>query len=209
MRTNAGRDGEVESVTDSSTKASSQTRARRLPTAKALLVGVIVLGLIGIMVVATLRESSILQTSGTGAGSGLEPVRPPLTAAEEAYATALWPIHSESKLSAVNMTFAGLAYKLGELDRGGLRSKLEPLAERFAEAAVQLRQLQPPASMGKLHGDYAEALRLYQASIAEMARVIDDGRDQHLIDAQAQSEKAAAILITLSDELWPGEYKPN
>jgi len=69
--------------------------------------------------------------------------------------------------------------------------------------------LQPPASMEKFHWDYAEALRLYLACIAEMARVIDDGRDQHLIDAQAQSEKAAAILITLSDELWPGEYKPN
>ncbi len=173
------------------------------------MVGVVVLGLIGIMVFATLRERSISQTSGTGAGSGLEPMRPPLTAAEEAYASALWPIHSEVKLSAVNMTFAGLAYKLGELDRGGLRSKLEPLTERFVEAAVRLRQLQPPASMEKFHWDYAEALRLYQASITEMVRVIDDGRDEHLIDAQAQSEKAAAILLKLSDELWPGEYKPN
>jgi hypothetical protein len=209
MRANSGRDGEVESVRDSSTQASSQSRAGLLPSAKALLVGAVVLGLIGMVVFATLRERSISQTSGTGAGSGLEPMRPPLTAAEEAYASALWPIHSEVKLSAVNMTFAGLAYKLGELDRSGLRSKLEPLAERFADAAVQLRQLQPPASMEKLHEEYAEALKLYQASIAEMARVIEDGRDAHLIDAQAQSEKAAAILIKLSDELWPGEYKPN
>jgi len=181
----------------------------RLPSAKALLVGGVVLGLIGMVVFATLRERSISQMSGTGAGSGLEPMRPPLSAAEEAYATALWPIHSEVKLSAVNMTFAGLAYKLGEMDRDGLRSRLEPLVERFAEAAVQLRQLQPPAPMEKFHLDYAEALRLYQASIAEMVRVIDDGRDEHLIEAQAQSEKAAAILIKLSDELWPGEYKPN
>ena len=167
------------------------------------------LGLTGIVVFATLRERNISQTSATSVGSGLEPMRLPLTAAEEAYAAELWPLHSEVKLSAVNMTFAGLAYKLGELDRNGLRSKLEPLAERFAEAAVRLRQLQPPAPMEKFHLDYTEALRLYQASIAEMARVIDDGRDEHLIDAQAQSEKAAAILIKLSDELWPGEYKPN
>jgi hypothetical protein len=173
------------------------------------LVGAVVLGLTGIVVFATLRERNISQTSATSVRSGLEPMRPPLTAAEEAYAAALWPIHSEVKLSAVNMTFAGLAYKLGELDRSGLRSKLEPLAERFAEAAVRLRQLQPPAPMEKFHLDYAEALRLYRASIAEMARVIDDGRDEHLIDAQVQSEKAAGILIKLSDELWPGEYKPN
>jgi len=209
MRANAGRDGEVEAVTDFSTKASRQKRAMRLPSAKALLVGGVVLGLIGMVIFATLRERSISQTSGTGAGSGLEPMRPPLSAAEEAYAAALWPIHSEVKLSAVNMTFAGLAYKLREMDRDGLRSRLEPLVARFAEAAVRLRQLQPPAPMEKFHLDYAEALRLYQASIAEMARVIDDGRDEHLIDAQAQSEKAAAILLKLSDELWPGEYKPN
>jgi hypothetical protein len=181
----------------------------RPPSAKALLVGVVVLGLIGVVVFATLRERSLSPTNEMRAGSGLEQMRPPPTAAEEAYAAALWPIHSEVKLSAVNMTFAGLAYKLGELDGGGLRSKLEPLTERFAEAAVQLRQLQPPTSMEKFHWDYAEALKLYQASIAEMARVIDDGRDEHLIDAQAQSERAAAILIKLSDELWPGEYKPN
>jgi hypothetical protein len=168
-----------------------------------------VLGLAGIVAFATLRERNIPQTSVTSVGSGLEPMRLPLSAAEEAYAAALWPLHSEVKLSAVNMTFAGLAYKLGELDRGSLRSKLEPLVERFAEAAVQLRQLQPPASMAKVHEEYAEALKLYQASIAEMARVIDDGRDEHLIDAQAHSEKAAAILLKLSDELWPGEYKPN
>ena len=181
----------------------------RLPSTKALLVGMVVLGLTGVVVFATLQERNISQTNSTGGGSGLEPTRPPLTAAAELYASSLWPIHSEVKLSAVNMTFAGLAYKLGELDRHDLRFRLEPIAGRFAEAALRLRKLQPPESMEKFHSDYAEALRLYQASVAEMARVIDDGRDEHLIDAQAQSEKAAAILLKLSDELWPGEYKPN
>jgi hypothetical protein len=107
------------------------------------------------------------------------------------------------------MTFAGLSYKLGEVDRGGLQARLDGLGERFAAAAVQLQQLQPPESMQTLHGEYMEALRLYQEAVAEMIRVVDDGRDERLLNAQAQSEKAAAILLKLSDALWPGEYRPN
>ena len=41
-----------------------------------------------------------------------------LTVEEETYAAQLWPIHSEVKLAAVNMSFAGIAYnvdKVGEI----------------------------------------------------------------------------------------------
>src|SRR5262249_41360115 len=154
---------------------------------------------------AALHEKRNLPTQDADARYVLASVPPPLTAAEEAYAAALWPIHSDVKVSAVRMTFAGLSYKLGELGRGGLQARLDGLGERFAAAAVQLRQLRPPESMQMLHGEYMEALRLYQKAIVEMVRVADDGRDEHLLDAQAQSEKAAAILLKLSDALWPGE----
>ena len=193
----------------SKTKAYRQLRGVSVLSIKVLVVGVVVLGLTGIVLFATLREQRSAPRRDAGAGVGLEPPLPPLTAAEEAYAAALWPIHSEVKLSAVHMTFAGLSYKLGELDRGGLQARLGELVERFAAADVQLRQLQSPASMATLHEEYAAALRLYQEAIAEMVRVVDDGRDEHLLVAQAQSEKAAAILFKLSDALWPGEYKPN
>jgi hypothetical protein len=193
----------------SKTKAYRQLRGVSVLSMKTLVVGVVVLGLTGIVLFATLREQRSAPRRDAGAGVGLEPTLPPLTAAEEAYAAALWPIHSEVKLSAVHMTFAGLSYKLGELDRGGLQARLGELVERFAAADVQLRQLQSPASMATLHEEYAAALRLYQEAIAEMVRVVDDGRDEHLLVAQAQSEKAAAILFKLSDALWPGEYKPN
>ena len=176
---------------------------------KALMVGLVVLGLTGFVLFATLHEKRSLPTQDAGTSYVLASVPPPLTAAEEAYAAALWPIHSDVKLSAVHMTFAGLSYKLGELDHGGLQARLMPLVERFAEAAFQLRQVPPPASMETFHGAYVEALQLYQEAIAEMSRVVDDSRDEHLLAAQAHSEKAAAILFKLSDALWPGEYKPN
>jgi hypothetical protein len=196
-------------MTNSRTSIQQQTAGRRVLSIRTLVLSVVVLGLIGVVVFATLHEKRLPATPGVVAEAGLEPMRPPLTAAEEAYAAALWPLHSAVKLSAVNMTFAGLAYKLGELDRSGLHARLAPLAERFTEAALQFRQLQPPAALEGLHREYAEALRLYQTAITEMVRVIDDGHDEHLLNAQVYSEQAAAILIKLSDELWPGEYKPN
>jgi hypothetical protein len=180
-----------------------------VPSAKALIGGMVLLGLTGIVLFATLHEKRRLPMQDAGASDVVASVPPPLTAAEEAYAAALWPIHSDVKVSAVRMTFAGLSYKLGELDRGGLQARLAGLGERFAAAAVQLRQLQPPESMQTVHGEYLEALRLYQEAVADMVKATDDGRDEHLLDAQVQSEKAAIILLKLSDALWPGEYKPN
>jgi hypothetical protein len=53
-------------------------------------------------VFATLHEKPISATPSVGAHGEFEPMRPPLTAAEEAYAAVLWPIHSAVKLSAVN-----------------------------------------------------------------------------------------------------------
>jgi hypothetical protein len=194
---------------NSQTKASRQARGLPVLRVKALIVGLVGLGLTGIVLFATLHEKRSLPTQDAGASYVLASVPPPLTVAEEAYAAALWPIHSEVKLSAVHMTFAGLSYKLGELDRGGLQARLHGLGECFAAATGQFRQLQPPESMQTLHGEYMEALRLYQEAVAEMVRVVNDGRDAHLLDAQAQSEKAATILMKLSDALWPGEYKLN
>ena len=196
-------------MTNSRISPQQQTSARRVLSARTLGLSMVVLGLIGVVVFATLHEKRLPSPPGVETAGGLEAIRPPLTAVEEAYAAALWPIHSEVKLSAVNMTFAGLAYKLGELDRSGLHSRITLLAERFAAAALQFRQLQPPAALEGLHREYAEALRLYQTAIMEMGRVIDDGYDEHLLDAQGHSEQAATILIKLSDALWPGEYKPN
>jgi hypothetical protein len=86
-----------------------------VPSAKALIVGMVVLGLSGIVLFATLHEKHSRPTQDAGARYVLASVPPPLTAAEEAYAAALWPIHSDVKLSAVHMTFAGLSYHPSQL----------------------------------------------------------------------------------------------
>ncbi len=56
---------------------------------------------------------------------------------------------------------------------------------------------------------YADAVRLYQRSAAEMLRVVADGSDEHLVAAQPMSLEASEKLLKVGDILWPNEYKPN
>jgi hypothetical protein len=137
------------------------------------------------------------------------PPRPALAPAEEAYARALWKIHNDVKLGAVRITFAGLAYKTGEIDRATLRARVDATRDVWARAEARVRQLQPPPSLVNVHAKYLAAVRLYRQSAAEMARVATDGREQHLVAAYPLSETASKTLLEVGDALWPGEYVPN
>ncbi len=181
----------------------------RLPSVKVVLFGVVALGLVGIVAVAVVREASITPATARPAQPVLAPPRPPLTAAEERYALDLWPIHNEVKAGALKMTFGGMAYKLGELDRAGLKAKIDASSETYRRAAQRIDALRPPASLARWHQMYAEAVHLYQQSAAEMARVVADGRDEHLVKAHPLSMEAGERLLKVGDVLWPSEYKPN
>jgi hypothetical protein len=132
-----------------------------------------------------------------------------LTPEEEAYAAALWPIHSEVKLAAMRMTFAGLNYKIEHQDPAKVKSTVQPLTEAFQSAVQRAGGLQPPESLQDAHATYLDALGLYAEAAREMIKIADDGRDQHLVAAHERSERASHALLQLSDVLWPGEYKPN
>src|SRR5215468_1254230 len=179
------------------------------PPIKVVVFGLVLLGLLGIVAVATLREAATPPANARTARPALPPPRPPLTAAEEEYALALWPIHNEVKTSALKMTLGGLSYKLGDLDRAGLKTKVEGSAETYRQAALRIAALTPPPSLARAHEMYAEAVRLYGQSAAEMLRVVGDGRDEHLVVAQPLSMQASEKLLQVGDILWPNEYKPN
>ncbi len=132
-----------------------------------------------------------------------------LSPEEEAYAAALWPIHSEVKLAAMRMTFAGLNYKIEHQNPARVKATLQPLIATFQSATQRARQIQPPASLSDAHTTYLEALGLYADASREMAKIAADGRDEHLVTAHRRSEQASHALLRLSDVLWPGEYKPN
>jgi hypothetical protein len=186
------------------------TRPRVRPTA--LLLSAVVVALLGVVGYAAQREMAAEATSASrtvvAPPPGGEPHRA-LSAEEEVYAAALWPLHSEVKLAAVRMTFAGLAYKTEDHDPERLAAKVRPLGGTMEAIAAKVRSLEPPPSLREVHDRYVQALVLYVAASAGMVRGASDGRDDLLIEAQGMSFSASEDLLRVGDALWPGEYKPH
>ena len=192
------------------TEVSGSQRTARVAAIKGFGVGALVVGLIALMAVAAFRETAKPTPQQAAANTEATHVeRPAVTAEEEAYARALWPIHAQVKQDAVRMTFAGLAYKMGDIKKEAVKKRVAPLTPMFDSAAAALNKMQPPASMRALHGEYIEAIKLYHDASVTMVKVAADGRDAHLIEAQALSEKASGLTLKVGEALWPGEFKPN
>ncbi len=192
------------------TEVSGSQRTARVAALKGFGFGALVVGLIALMAVAAFRETAKPKPQQVAANTEVNHVeRPAVTAGEEAYARALWPFHAKVKKDAVKMTFAGLAYKMGDIKRAAVKDRVAPLTPMFDSAAAALEKLQPPASMQGLHGEYLEALKLYRDASVTMVKVAADGRDEHLHEAQAMSEKASGLTLKVGETLWPGEFKPN
>lgn len=185
-------------------------RTVRVAALKGFGVGALVVGLVALMAVAAFRETAKPKPQQVAANTEENKVeRPAVTAEEEAYARALWPVHMQVKQDAVKMTFAGLAYKMGDIKRGAVKERVAPLTPMFDSAMAVLNKLQPPASMRALHGEYIEAIKLYREASVTMVKIAADGREAHLEAAQTMSEKASGLTLKVGETLWPGEFKPN
>ncbi|HKQ22919.1 MAG TPA: hypothetical protein VJT81_00575 [Burkholderiales bacterium] len=185
-------------------------RTARAAAMKGFGVGVVVVGLIALVAVAAFRETAKPKQQEVATNSAFgHSERPAMTAAEEAYAHALWPVHAQVKQDAVKMTFAGLAYKMGDIKRAAVKDRVALLTPKFDAALAEINKLKPPASMRELHTEYVEAIKLYRDASVVMVKVAADGRDEHLMEAQDRSDKASGLTLKVGDTLWPGEYKPN
>jgi hypothetical protein len=179
------------------------------PPVKLALLGVVLLGLVGIVAFAAVREA---RTTGRLAAPSARPALTPrraLTAIEERYARALWAVHEDVKGSAFRMTMGGLNYKIGDISHAELQARIQQVAEVYRGAEGRVQALDPPPSLRQVHEDYLEALRLYRRSAEEMLRTRDDGRDDHLVTALPLSQEASRKLLLVGNVIWPGEYVPN
>jgi len=181
-----------------------------VPYARVLVLSAITAALVAMVGIAMQRELAPRGTRAPVAGVKAGPEQNALSAEEEAYAEALWPIHSEVvEASALDMSLAGVAYVTDHHDAYRLQARVLPLRDRFKTVAEKARAMAVPASMKKVHDWYLEALTLFEAASTEMVKVAADGKVEHLIEAQSMSHRAAEDLLKVGDVLWPGEYKPN
>jgi hypothetical protein len=191
------------------TEVSGSQRTARVAAIKGFGVGALVVGLIALMATAALRETASTKSQVAIPSTEVHNERAAITPDEETYARKLWPIHAQVKQDAVKMTFAGLAYKMGDIKREAVKERVAPLTPIFESAVAAMDQIKPPASMLALHGEYLEAIQLYRDASVEMIKVAADGRDAHLVEAQKKSSRASDLTLKVGDMLWPGEFKPN
>ena len=183
---------------------------RRGPSqVKFLVVGLIILTVLGVLCASLLREAAMAGRTAADARPSLAPPRPALTPAEEAYAHALWAIHGDIKSAAFTLTFSGLRYKLKELQVRAFETGVQAASKSFSDAEARVRALAPPTSLTQVHSQYLDAVHLFQQSAAEMLKVTEDGRDDHLLVAQPLSQEASEKLLRVGNVIWPGEYLPN
>jgi hypothetical protein len=195
--------------TTASRLAEGRIQSIRLPQAGVLLLAGVVVVLTAVVGYALQRELARQPANDVAEPvAAADPIRV-LSADEEAYAAALWPIHREAKLAAIGMTFAGIAYKTNGRDANRLEAEVTPLAQRFREAIAKAEALEVPASIRDVHERYIGALALYENAAQETVQVARDGSDEHLVDAQKMSFRAAEDVLRVGDVLWPGEYKPH
>ena len=177
--------------------------------ARLILLASVVVVLAG-TIVATWRYE--MRPSTTQEAAAATPQRPEpraLSPEEESYAAALWEIQRQVTLSAVAMSFAGIAYETDNHDAHLLEQKIEPVAKFFGEAEPRVRGLTVPPSLSKVHGQYLEAMILYRKACNEMVAFTKDGERQHLVDAQGMSVTASEDILRAGEVLWPGQYKPH
>ena len=187
-----------------------ESRAMQMPRNRILLLSAVFAALGVVIFLAMQRELMPRVTNARPPIGNGALQQNALSAVEEAYAAALWPIHSEVvEASAVALSFAGVDYIIEHHDARRLEAKVLPLHALFRGAAVKARALEVPVSMELVHGQYLEALSLFENASAEMVKVAEDGRVEHLIEAQDMSQRASEDLLKVGDVLWPGEHKPN
>ncbi|HYM01709.1 MAG TPA: hypothetical protein VET85_02120 [Stellaceae bacterium] len=169
-----------------------------------------VFAVLGAVVVLAVQREMLQRPAATPVMSADSNPQNALSADEEAYAAALWPIHSGAvEISAVELSFAGVDYVTQHPDRERLGARVMRLNDVFRTAAARAQNLEVPRSMQWVHDMYMEALALYVNASAEMGKVVEDGRIDHLIEAQTMSQRAAEDLLKVGDVLWPSEHKPN
>jgi hypothetical protein len=189
--------------------AEGSIQSIRLPHLRTLLLAGVIVILMAVVAYALQHEFARQPAGNIAAPAASAVPARALSAAEEAYAAALWPIHRQVKLAALGMTFAGIDYKTDSQDRAKLQAKVEPLTKTFKGAIASAQALEVPSSLREVHERYLAALTSYETASEEMVKTARDGSDEHLIQAQGMSFRASEDTLRVGDVLWPGEYKPH
>ena len=179
------------------------------PTVKLVLLAVVLIGLGAIIGFSVSRELASPATSSGAAAQVRLASRPALTADEQAYVAALWPIHGELEVAAERIALGTIFYTTRDLERAELRTRLDQALASFRAADSKLGTLNPPRSMESSHAGYVSAVSLFEQSTVEMLKMFDDGNDDHLQTGYPLYLEGTNKVRDLGGTFWPDEFPPN
>jgi hypothetical protein len=194
-----------------SRRSPNRQRSGSRPTWQLALLGLVLLGLGGVIGFSVNREVVKPTDSPRGSSAAQARIeqRPALTADEQAYVEALWPVHTDLEVAAERVALGAIFYKTNDLDRTQLKSRLEQALSSYRAADEKLRQLKPPQSLQNSHEGYLAAVRAFEQSTLEMLRMFEDGSDDHLQTAYPRYLEGTNLIRDLGGNFWPDEFPPN
>ncbi len=145
----------------------------------------------------------------TTATTATKPARAPLTADEERYIRALWPIHGDVERSTMRMSLGQIFYTTKELGARELQARVEHALGVYKSAQTRMQALQPPTSLRAQHDEYLAAVRLFEESAHEVMKMFSDGREDHLLAAHPKGQAGADKIREIGSRLWPNEFTPH
>jgi len=145
----------------------------------------------------------------TNVAASPKPTRPALTADEERYIRALWPIHGDVERSTMRMSLGQIFYTTKDLGAPELKARVEQALSAYQSAQTRMQGLQPPASLRAQHDDYLAAVRLFEESANEVMKMFTDGREDHLLAAHPKGQAGADKIREIGGKFWPNEFAPH
>jgi hypothetical protein len=188
--------------------ASGASRLNR-PVLKLALLAVVLVGF-GATIGFSVSQEIGGQAPATNATQPLRGAsRRALSADEQAYVQALWPIHTDLEVAAERVAIGTIFYKSNDLDRSELKSRLEEALTSYRAAGGRLNGLQPPPSLQGTQNGYVTVVSLFEQSAVEMLKMFDDGSDEHLQTAYPVYLESTNRIRDLGGTFWPDEFPPN
>jgi hypothetical protein len=138
-----------------------------------------------------------------------KPARPALTADEERYIRALWPIHGDVQRSTLRMSLGQIFFSNKDLGAAELKARVEQALGVYKNARTRMQDLQPPESLRAQHDDYLVAVRLFEESAQEIMKMFVDGREEHLLAAHPKGQAGADKIREIGGKFWPNEFAPH
>jgi hypothetical protein len=163
---------------------------------------------VGALVVFKPMDARAPQDAGTSTAAA-KPARPALSADEERYIRALWPIHGEVQRSTLRMGLGQIFYSTKDLGAPELKARVEHALRIYQNARASIQSLQPPATLRAQHDEYLAAVQLFEESALEVMKMFSDGREDHLVAAHPKGQAGADKIREIGGKFWPNEFAPH